>query len=68
VQDPGLIQALGLEGDRPGGISFPGYLQLSKGLGEEQVIRQMVSRFKTVWSSLAKRAETMGPEQRDVLS
>jgi UPF0755 protein len=27
----------------------------------------MVSRFKTVWSSLAKRAETMGLSQREVV-
>jgi UPF0755 protein len=67
VQDPGLIQALGLEGDSLEGYLFPDTYNFPKGLGEEQVIRQMVSRFKTVWSSLAKRAETLGLSQRDVV-
>ena len=67
VQDPGLIQTLGLEGDSLEGYLFPDTYNFPKGLGEEQVIRQMVSRFKTVWSSLAKRAETMGLSRRDVV-
>jgi UPF0755 protein len=67
VQDPDLIQSLAMEGDSLEGYLFPDTYNFPKGLGEEQVIRQMVSRFKTVWSSLAKRAEVMGLSRRDVV-
>ena len=49
------------------GYLFPDTYNFPKGFGEEQVIRQMVARFKTVFGSLAKRAEKMGLSQRDVV-
>ncbi len=67
AQDPDLIQSLALDGDSLEGYLFPDTYNFPKGLGEEPVIRQMVSRFKTVWGSLARRAEEMGLSRRDVV-
>ena len=59
ARDPLLIASLGLEGDTLEGYLFPDTYNFPKGFGEEQAIRQMVARFKTVYGSLAKRAERM---------
>lgn len=67
VKDPVLLSLLGLEGDSLEGYLFPDTYNFPKGYGEEQVIRQMVARFKTVFSSLAVRADKMGLSQRDVV-
>ncbi len=67
ARDPLLIASLGLEGDTLEGYLFPDTYNFPKGFGEEQAIRQMVARFKTVYGSLAKRAERMGLSQRDVV-
>ena len=67
VRDPALIDSLGLDGDSLEGYLFPDTYNLPKGFGEEQVIRQMVARFKTVYGSLAKRAEKLGLSRLDVV-
>ena len=67
AKDPLLVASLGMEGDGLEGYLFPDTYNFPKGFGEEQVIRQMVARFKTVYGSLAKRAERMGLSQRDVV-
>jgi UPF0755 protein len=67
ARDPALIDALGMEGDSLEGYLFPDTYNFPKGFGEEQVIRQMVARFKAVFNPLAKRAEKMGLSRRDVV-
>jgi UPF0755 protein len=67
VRDPAVIDSLGLEGDSLEGYLFPDTYNLPKGFGEEQVIRQMVARFKNVYASLAKRAEKLGLSRLDVV-
>ena len=67
VRDPAFIDSLGLEGDSLEGYLFPDTYNLPKGFGEEQVIRQMAARFKTVYASLAKRAEKLGLSRLDVV-
>jgi len=67
ARDPALIDSLGMEGDNLEGYLFPDTYNFPKGFGEEQVIRQMVARFKAVFNPLAKRAEKMGLSRRDVV-
>ena len=67
VRDPSLITTLGLDVDNLEGYLFPDTYNFPKGLGEELVIRQMVARFKNVYTSLAKRAEQLGLNRKDVV-
>ncbi len=67
TKDLSLIDSLGLEGDSVEGYLFPDTYNFPKGYGEEQVIRQMTARFKSVYSSLVKRAEQMGLSRKDVV-
>jgi UPF0755 protein len=67
TNDPALIASLGLDGESLEGYLFPDTYNFPKGFGEEQVIRQMVARFKTVYASLANRAEHLGLSRRDVV-
>ncbi len=66
-KDPFLIASLGLEGDTLEGYLFPDTYNFPKGFGEEQVIQQMVARFKNVYTPLANRTEELGLNQRDVV-
>jgi UPF0755 protein len=67
TKDHNFIAALDLDGDSLEGYLFPDTYNFPKGFGEEQVIRQMVARFKTVYASLSKRAEQFGLSRRDVV-
>jgi len=67
VKDSSLVASLGLEGDNLEGYLFPDTYNFPKGLGEELAIRQMVARFKNVYTSLAKRAEQLGLSRKDVV-
>jgi len=67
AKDHNFIAALDLDGDSLEGYLFPDTYNFPKGFGEEQVIRQMVARFKTVYASLSKRAEQFGLSRRDVV-
>lgn len=62
-----LMASLNIEGDTLEGYLFPDTYNFPKGLGEEQVMRQMVARFKTIYGSLTQRAEEMGLSRRDVV-
>jgi UPF0755 protein len=68
VKDFSLIASLGLEVDNLEGYLFPDTYNFPKGLGAELAIRQMVARFKTVYASLAKRAEQLGLSRKDVVT
>ena len=67
TKDHNFIAALDLDGDSLEGYLFPDTYNFPKGFGEEQVIRQMAARFKTVYASLSKRAEQLGLSRRDVV-
>jgi UPF0755 protein len=67
VKDLSLVASLGLDGDNLEGYLFPDTYNFPKGLGEELAIRQMVTRFKNVYTSLAKRAEQLGLSRKDVV-
>ena len=67
VKDSSLVASLGLEGDNLEGYLFPDTYNFPKGLGEELAVRQMVARFKNVYTSLAKRAEQLGLSRKDVV-
>ena len=67
TKDHNFIAALDLDGDSLEGYLFPDTYNFPKGFGEEQVIRQMTARFKTVYASLSKRAEQLGLSRRDVV-
>ena len=67
TKDHNFIAALDLDGDSLEGYLFPDTYNFPKGFGEEQVIRQMAARFKTVYASLSKRAGQLGLNRRDVV-
>jgi UPF0755 protein len=67
VRDPILISSLAFEGENLEGYLFPDTYNFPKGYGEEPVIRQMVSRFNSIYAPLAKKAEEMGLSRRDVV-
>jgi UPF0755 protein len=67
TKDLALIASLDLDGDSLEGYLFPDTYNFPKGFGEEQVIRQMVARFKAVYGSLAKRAEELGLSRKEVV-
>ena len=67
ARDPLLIAALGFEGESLEGYLFPDTYNFSKGFGEEPVIRQMISRFQTVYAPLEKKAKEMGLSRKEVV-
>jgi UPF0755 protein len=67
TRDHNFIVSLGLDGESLEGYLFPDTYNFPKGFGEEQVILQMVARFKAVYASLDKRAEQLGLSQKDVV-
>jgi len=66
-RDLNFIASLSLDGESLEGYLFPDTYNFPKGFGEEQVIHQMVARFKAVYASLDKRAEQLGLSQKDVV-
>jgi UPF0755 protein len=67
AKEPVFVASLELDGDSLEGYLFPDTYNFPKGFGEENVIRQMVVRFKTVYASLAKRAADLGLSRKDVV-
>jgi len=66
-RDLNFIASLSLDGESLEGYLFPDTYNFPKGFGEEQVIHQMVARFKAVYASLDKRAEQLGLTQKEVV-
>ena len=60
ASDSSLIKSLGFDGESLEGYLFPDTYNFPKMFGEENVIHQMITRFKTVYAPLAKRAEELG--------
>ncbi|MCX5906591.1 MAG: endolytic transglycosylase MltG [Deltaproteobacteria bacterium] len=67
ARDRSLISSLGLEVDNLEGYLFPDTYNFPKGHGEEQIIRQMIARFHSVFRILAKRAGQLGLNEREVV-
>jgi UPF0755 protein len=67
ARDPGVISALGFEGESLEGYLFPDTYNFPKGFGEEPVVRQMVSRFQAAYAPLEKKAKEMGLSRREVV-
>jgi UPF0755 protein len=67
TRDHYFIADLDLEVENLEGYLFPDTYNFPKGFGEEQVIRQMVGRFKAFYASLSNRAEQLGLNQKDVV-
>ncbi|HSR10804.1 MAG TPA: endolytic transglycosylase MltG, partial [Thermodesulfobacteriota bacterium] len=65
--DAALIKSLGFEEETLEGYLFPDTYNFPKGYGEEHVIRQMVSRFKAVFGTLAPKAASMGLSRKEVV-
>jgi UPF0755 protein len=60
AQDPTLAQELGLEAPGLEGYLFPDTYRLTRGMGEEEILRIMVGRFRQVLpQDLADRAQAV---------
>lgn len=67
AKDSTFAAFLGLEEDGLEGYLFPDTYNFPKGHGEEQIIRQMVSRFHSIFRTLEQRAEHLGLSRREVV-
>ncbi len=67
--DPLYIQSLEVKGDSLEGFLFPDTYQFRKGMGEDAILREMVARFKYVYSdTYRKRADELGLSQTEVIT
>lgn len=61
VKDPQLVDSLGVPGDTLEGYLFPETYRLTRGMGEEEILRIMVARFwQAVPKDLDRQAERLG--------
>ncbi len=67
AKDYPFIVSLGLDVEDLEGYLFPDTYNFPRMFGEENVIRQMVSRFKSVYGSLEKRAQELGLSRKEVV-
>ncbi|MGQ9693263.1 MAG: endolytic transglycosylase MltG [Thermodesulfobacteriota bacterium] len=67
ARDPDFLASLGFNEESLEGYLFPDTYNFPKMMEEEQVIRQMVSRFKVISAPLATRAQELGLSLRDVV-
>jgi UPF0755 protein len=69
ASDPGLVEALGVEGATLEGYLFPETYHFPRGVTAEEVIRKMVSVFRSVFIPRWKeRAQTLGLSVREVVT
>ena len=67
--DPALALALGVQGQTLEGYLFPDTYHLTKGFSTDEIIRQMVERFKSVYTpAIEKAAEQRGMSMRKVVT
>ncbi len=65
--DPSFVSLLGIEGKSLEGSLFPDTYNLIKGMGEEPILKKMVSRFKEVYRSYEDLAKKKGLFQKEVV-
>ncbi|MDX1778778.1 MAG: endolytic transglycosylase MltG, partial [Thermodesulfobacteriota bacterium] len=64
-----FIQSLHIKGNSLEGFLFPDTYQFRKGMGEDAILREMVGRFKQVYSdAYRKRADELGLSQNEVIT
>ncbi len=67
--DPQFIKSLQIKGNSLEGFLFPDTYQFRKGMGEDAILREMVGRFKQVYSdTYRKRAKELGLDQTEVVT
>ena len=67
--DPRFVEALGLEGSTFEGYLFPETYHFPKGVTPQEVIRKMVSGFRSVFTpAWAERAQSMGLSVHEVVT
>lgn len=67
--DPELLKELGVEGVSAEGYLFPDTYLLTRGFGEEMIIRMMVARFRRVFTeALALRAKELKMTEGEVIT
>jgi UPF0755 protein len=69
VEDPQLVERLGLAGETLEGYLFPDTYRLTRGMGEEEVVRIMVARFRqAVPPDIEAQAERLGLDLHGVVT
>lgn len=68
AKDFSFIRSLGLDLESLEGFLFPDTYNFPRGFGEENAIRQMIQRFKSVYVTFAKRAEELGLTRYQVVT
>jgi UPF0755 protein len=69
ASDPGLVKVLGVEGDTFEGYLFPETYLFAKGVSAEQIIRKMVSHFRSVFTpAWVERAREVGLSVHEVVT
>jgi UPF0755 protein len=69
TEDPALAARLGVPGPTLEGYLFPDTYRLSRGMGEEEIIRVMVARFRQVVpADIEARAERLNLNTRGVIT
>ncbi len=67
--DPQFIKSLQIKGNSLEGFLFPDTYQFRKGMGEDAILREMVGRFKQVYSDTYRtRAKELGLNQTEVVT
>ena len=67
--DPHFIQSFQIKGNSLEGFLFPDTYQFRKGISEDAILKEMVGRFKQVYSDIyRKRADELGLNQTDVVT
>ena len=67
--DPSFISSLGVEGDSLEGYLFPDTYSMPRHIGESNILKMMVTRFKRIYTSkYAGRAEDLGFTIKEVVT
>lgn len=69
IQDPALMEELGIEGENLEGYLFPDTYQFPKRTPPAEIAKRLVTRFQTVYDeSFRKQADRLGITQREVVT
>lgn len=69
VRDPKFVESLGVPGNTLEGYLFPDTYRLTRGLGEEEILRVMVARFRqTVPRDIEDQAQRLGLDVHSVVT
>jgi UPF0755 protein len=69
IQDPGLMNEFGIEGETMEGYLFPNTYYFAKRTPSFEIVKRMITEFQTVYNeSFRKRADELGMTQREVVT